>query len=340
MKQLKVLFYLLGDRSKASSRVRGFWIAEELENMGLNCIIIYGEERVSFLRCLTKLPWVDILFLQKRYSKWDYYLMSIADCLGKRTLFDIDDAYSNVKSQKTLFNVKRIMKKASAVTVGSQNLLEFAKQYQVNSNFLPTSIKLENYNLPAVKKQGTEVCLGWIGNGAHYHNDLIKILKEPLTEIASRCEIRLKLVGACGQKELYQEFSNIPGLNTTFIDEIDWGDSSEVRKAMADFDIGLYPVQATDFNLYKCGFKALEYMAMGIPVVANPVGANSYIVTHGSDGYHADGKEKWIDALTVLISDKTVREKMGQAGRHKVEIQYSITESAKKLTEIMFNLKN
>ncbi|MDO9263421.1 MAG: glycosyltransferase family 4 protein [Desulfosalsimonadaceae bacterium] len=260
--------------------------------------------------------------------------------MGKRTVFDIDDAYSNVNSPKTLFNIQRIMQKASAVTVGSRSLLEFATQYQVNSHFLPTSIKLENYDLPAPSKQGTEICLGWIGNGAHYYKDLIKILKEPLTEIASRHNIRLKLVGTCGQKELYQAFSNIPGLKTTFIDGVDWGDSSEVRKAMMDFDIGLYPVEANDFNLYKCGFKALEYMALGIPVVASPVGANRYIVTHGSDGYHAEEKETWIDALTALISDAAARKKMGQAGRHKVETQYSIRESAGKLREIMFGLKN
>jgi len=266
--------------------------------------------------------------------------MQVARFLGKRTVFDMDDAYSSVKSPTTLFNIQRIMKKASAVTVGSRNLLEFAKQYQVNSIFLPTSIKLENYDLPAVQSQKGKACLGWIGNGAHYYKDLIKILKEPLTEIASRHKIRLKLVGACGQKELYQEFSNIPGLDTIFIDEIDWADPSEVSAAMLDFDIGLYPVQATDFNSYKCGFKALEYMAMGIPVVASPVGANAYVVEHGKDGYHADGIDAWIDALTVLISDNAMRKEMGQAGRHKVETHYNIRESARKLTEIIFNLKN
>ena len=332
---MRVLFFLLGSRHKASSRVRGFWVAEELENIGMRCKIIYGEDRGVFLWCLKKLPFADILFIQKRYSRWDYYLIRLAGCLGKKIIFDMDDAYSKTKSKKTLYNIQRIMKKSSAVTVGSTHLLEFAKQYQVNSYLLPTSIKLENYSLPTEQKDPSEVCLGWIGNGAHYYKDMIKILKEPLMEIASRHKIRLKLVGVCRQKELYQEFSGIPGLNAIFIDAINWGDASEVRKAMLDFDIGLYPVQSNDFNLFKCGFKALEYMALGIPVVASPVGANSYIVTDGIDGYHADGKDAWIEALSVLISDRTVRKSMGHAGRQKVETQYSITESANKLKDIM-----
>lgn len=332
---LKVLFFLLGSRNKASSRVRGFWIAEELEKFGITCKVISGEDRSSFFRCLMKLPWCDTIFVQKRCSRWDFYIMQVARFLGKGTVFDIDDAYSNVKSPKTLFNIQRIMQKASAVTVGSRNLLEFATQYQVNSHFLPTSIKLENYDLPAPPKQGTEICLGWIGNGAHYYKDLIKILKEPLTEIASRHDIRFKLVGACGQKELYQAFSSIPGLKTTFIDGIDWGDSSEVRKAMMDFDIGLYPVEENDFNLFKCGFKALEYMALGVPVIASPVGANGYIVESDQDGFHAQTNEEWIKALARLIPDPELRNKMGRSGRKKVETQYNISEVAKKLRTIL-----
>jgi len=155
--------------------------------------------------------------------------------------------------------------------------------------------------LPEPKQWSSPVCLGWIGNGAHYCRDLIEILKEPLKEIALQHKVRLKLVGVCKQKDLYQEFSNIPGLETTFIDGIDWADPSEVRKAMLDFDIGLYPVLAHDFNLYKCGFKALEYMALGIPVVISPVGANSYVVNKGADGYHANGKKEWVNSLSSLI---------------------------------------
>jgi len=135
---LKVLFFLLGSRNKASSRVRGFWIADELTHLGAECAIVYGEDRPSFLRCLSRLPLYDFVYIQKRCSRWDYYLMRLAGLLGKRTIFDIDDAYSRVKSKITLRNIKRIMKNASAVTVGSNNLLEFAKQYQENTHYIPT----------------------------------------------------------------------------------------------------------------------------------------------------------------------------------------------------------
>ena len=312
MTKLRVLFFLLGSVNKASSRVRGFWIADELKRLGAKCTIVCGNDRISFLRCLMKLPGYATVYMQKRCSRWDYYLMRLANLLGKQTVFDIDDAYSRVKSKRTLRNIKRIMKNASAVIVGSNNLLEFAKQYQENTHYIPTSIKLENYQLPEPKQESSPVCLGWIGNGAHYCRDLVEILREPLKEIASRHKVRLKLVGVCKQKELYQTFSNIPGLETTFINSIDWADPAEVRKTMLDFDIGLYPVLTNDFNFYKCGFKALEYMALGIPVIASPVGVNSYVVSEGIDGYHANGKKEWVNALSSLIIDQAARKKMGQ----------------------------
>lgn len=335
VKHLNVLFFLLGSRNKASSRVRGFWVAEALENLGMTCRIVYGENRSSYLRCLIGLSKADILLIQKRYSRWDYYMLRLAAVMGKRIIFDIDDAYSNVENKTTLYNIVRIMKNASAVTVGSQNLLKFAKQYQINSHFVPTSIKLDNYGLTAEKEQKPDVCLGWIGNGAHYWRDLVEILYEPLKEIASQRKIRFKLVGACNQQELYQTFSNIPGLDISFIDEIDWTDPSVIFRKMRNFDIGLYPVLDNYSNQYKCGFKALEYMALGIPVVASPVGANCYIVNNGIDGYHAGCKQEWIEKLTRLISDSGTRRLMGLAGRQKVETQYSMTQYSKTLVEIM-----
>lgn len=337
---LRVLFFLLGDRRTASSRVRGFWLADELSKLGVKCTIVYGEARASYFHCLRKLPVYDILFMQKRFSRWDYHVINLARLMGKGVVFDLDDAYSKVKSKITLSNVIRIMKRASAVTVGSKNLLEFAKQYQDNSHYLPTSIKLENYELPKQKSENERVCLGWIGNGAHYHADLVQILQEPLKEIALKHKIRLKLVGVCKREDLYEAFSNIPGLETTFIDSIDWADQSEVRKSMLDVDIGLYPVLDNDFNHHKCAFKALEYMALGIPVVASPVGANVYVVSDGMDGFHANEKKEWIKALSILITDQTARNEMGQAGRLKVETQYNVSDFAEKLAKIMLAIED
>ncbi len=335
MRQSRILFCLLGDQSKASSRVRGYWMAEEQEKLGMRCSIVAGDNRSALLRSLAKLPAHDIIYFQKNCSKWHVRLMAIANALGKKTLYDLDDVPSRINSPITLQNASKMMTLSSAVIVGSQALLDYSREYQPNSFFLPTSIKLENYvPIEKVEFRGS-VCLGWIGNGAHYANDLIEILSDPLKIIGSQQRVRLKIVGACGNKQLYEAFSDIPGVETVFVDQICWSDPVAVQNHLAEFDIGLYPVFDNEFNRHKCGFKALEYMAMQIPVITSPVGGNKDIVAEGIDGYHANDKNEWVGALEKLITDPEQRKKFGQAGRRKIKTQYSISESARKLAGII-----
>jgi len=341
MPALKVLFFLAGTRNKASSRVRGFWMAEELTRLGAKCAVVAGRSKRVYLECLSRLLGYDIVFFQKRFSLWDHRFMKAATILGKRTIFDLDDAsFLRADGIDSRRNISYMMKSASAVVAGSRNLLEYARRIQVNSYLVPSSINLEHYEPSRRQGSRSKVCLGWIGHGAEYRRDLIEILREPLIEVAARCSVRLKLVGVCRQKELYEAFSSIPNLETTFLDSIDWFDPLEVRRTMEDFDIGLYPVLANEFNDYKCGFKALEYGAMEIPVVASPVGANRDVVSAGRDGYLPRRKEEWIQALTSLIDDRDARRRMGQAGRLKVERDFNLSAVAKALAKVMVSTKN
>ena len=227
------------------------------------------------------------------------------------------------------------MKSAYGVTVGSKALMGFVKPYQANSHLLPTSVKLDNYQPVADKPSDTSIVLGWIGNGRHYHEDLINSLKEPLQQVALENDITLKLVGVCGQQDLYDVFDSIPGLKTCFIDALDWADESEIQKAIADFDVGLYPLRDNDFNRYKCGFKALEYMALGIPVISSRVGANIDIISDGVDGILIDDKTTWRMAISALVQDRERRLLMGAAGRAKVMNNYNVKNHALTLSEII-----
>lgn len=334
---MKALFLLLGQRNQASSRVRGFWVMEELEKLGVKCVALSGSERIQFVKAALMLPFFDSIVFQKRYSRWDFYLLRIANLLGKRTVFDIDDKYSRTNSPKTKANVVRIMRCVSAVTVGSKELLNFAKEYQSKSFYLPTSVKLDNYRPTKKEIHRTSVTFGWIGNGKHYYRDLISVLKIPLTNVAQEIDIRLKLVGTCGQKELLEEFSGVPGLSLECIDQIDWGNPEVVSSTIADFDIGLYPLQATDVNRFKCGFKALEYMAMGLPVVASPVGSNNYIIRDGISGYLAKDANAWTMALSALAKDPDKRISMGSQGKRIVEENYDVAIQARLLLTLLRN---
>jgi glycosyltransferase involved in cell wall biosynthesis len=91
------------------------------------------------------------------------------------------------------------------------------------------------------------------------------------------------------------------------------------------------PLPDTPWERGKCGYKLVQYMACGLPVVASPVGANRDIVDDGVDGFLAHGDDAWIDALSRLADDPALRHRMGQAGQAKVRARYSLQAAAPQL---------
>lgn len=331
----RILLSLCGDRNKASSRVRGYWIAEDLEKRGVKCTLIVSEGRAAMAKIAAAIPSHDVIVFQKTYSKYHRWLMAFANRLGKKTILDLDDAPSRTRSPVTLRNVEAMMCNAFAVTVGSDNLLAYANEFQSNSHLIPSSIPVENYTVKEHRTSDFPVCLGWIGNGKHYCDDLVTILPDPLREVGKDIPLRLRIVGACGEQRLYDTFENIPGVQAELIDAIDWSDSDAVRREMAEFDIGLYPLLENDFNKYKCAFKALEYMASGLPVISSDVALNRCVIEHERSGFLVHSTIDWTKAISRLASNSELRRRFGIVGRQKVESQYSVSEVAAKFGNVI-----
>jgi glycosyltransferase involved in cell wall biosynthesis len=85
----------------------------------------------------------------------------------------------------------------------------------------------------------------------------------------------------------------------------------------------------------KCGYKLIQYMACGLPVVASPVGMNAHLVVHGENGYLASNEKEWVDALSRLRNDPALRQRMGAAGRRLVEAEYSIPATVDRLADVL-----
>ena len=107
------------------------------------------------------------------------------------------------------------------------------------------------------------------------------------------------------------------------LDIIPWSEDTEVVQIQS-MDIGVMPLTDTLWARGKCGYKLIQYMACGLPVVASPVGVNKEIVEHGMNGFLAETDEEWQKAIGTLLSDADLRRRMGAAGRKKVEENYSL----------------
>ena len=104
---------------------------------------------------------------------------------------------------------------------------------------------------------------------------------------------------------------------------------------MEAFDIGVMPLPETEWSKGKCSLKLLQYMAMGIPSVAQRIGMNTEVIEDGVDGFLASGEKEWTEKLSRLIEDESLRKKMGECARAKVMDRYSLEKTAPMLADVL-----
>ena len=117
-----------------------------------------------------------------------------------------------------------------------------------------------------------------------------------------------------------------------------WTRATEAAE-IAAADIGISWIPDDDWSRGKCGLKVLQYMAAGLPVVANPVGVHAEMVRHGETGFLADTAEEWVDAVGRLARDPDLRRRMGAAGRRLLEDRYSVASGARRWTALLDELR-
>jgi hypothetical protein len=132
-RQKGILFALAGDARKASSRVRGYWVVEELQALGVSCSSVVATTRRGLLRLLLRIPRHDVIVFQKVFSRWHLQILAVASRLAKTTVLDLDDWPSSSNHPRTLQNAASMMASSTAVVAGSRKLLQFAREHQSNS---------------------------------------------------------------------------------------------------------------------------------------------------------------------------------------------------------------
>ncbi len=324
----RLLFITLGDKSKASSRVRAYWIAQELQAY-LSVRLMHGHALKKFLAFAWHIALSEVVIFQKCYGKYHLLLIKWGRLLGKQVFLDIDDSPSRNNNPATLKYFKACAQAASGVLAGSPFLVEYVRQFQPLVHYWPTGVRTRNYKVKT--DFAAPLTIGWIGNGPHYKQDLLEILKPVVMALAQQVSFKLKIIGLCGDAELSEAFKAVPGLKIEWVDQLNWEDPSAIRQGIQEFDIGVYPLQRNEFNQYKCGFKALEYMASGLPTIASANSANSAIIQSGKTGFIADTLADWRDKLMLLLQQKQLVKEMGEKARLRAENHYDTAILAKQL---------
>ena len=215
---------------------------------------------------------------------------------------------------------------ARVVTCGNRAIAEYAESKGATTRIIPTVVDTDVF-VPKPHVSDGFIVLGWIGT--HSTFPYLREIFPVLQELARTHRFRLKIVGA-GSNVV-----NIPGVD---VENLGWILEREVEDFQS-FDVGLYPIDpslyAQNWAAGKSGFKAIQYMAVGIPFVAAPVGAMAEIGEAGVTHINATNKNEWLRALERLLSDAELRKTMGKAGRRHVVEHYSLPDQADKLASAL-----
>ena len=248
----------------------------------------------------------------------------LAKVLGRTIIYDFDDAIWLTDSSPVnrLLSFVKWPRKAAAVcrwsdkvSAGNAYLADFARQYASRVIVNPTTIDTEHHHHRLQHQAtATQVVIGWTGSHStlKYLNPLVPVLQQ-LTQ-----EHRFRFLVIADRP---------PTIQLPILDFVPWQQETEVDDLLR-VHIGVMPLPDDPWAQGKCGFKALQYLALGIPAVVSPVGVNARIMTHGVEGYHCLTDEEWYQHLATLLTDAAQRTRMGQAGREKVIAQYSVKANA------------
>ncbi|KPK41438.1 MAG: hypothetical protein AMJ78_05485 [Omnitrophica WOR_2 bacterium SM23_29] len=265
----------------------------------------------------------DAVFIHREAYPFAGYIFEwLFRALGIKLIYDFDDSIFLKKPKK----LKKIISLSDYVIAGNEFLRGYASQYNKNVFVLPTCIDTQVYKPKLKLPNKDKVVIGWIGTSfTSIYLDLLRGVYEALADKYENIEFRM--VGG------YLKNSNLPIIFK------EWSLGSEVSD-LQEFDIGVMPLFDDDWAKGKCGFKIIQYMAVGIPTVASGVGMNTEIIEDGKDGFLVSKEEEWVNRLSLLIEDKELREKMGNLGRLKVESLYSVETNKEKFVGLLEKVHN
>lgn len=253
----------------------------------------------------------------------------IARVFRKKIIYDFDDAiwienYSS--ANKGVASILKSYKKVGAIcrysykiAGGNAFLADYAQQFNPAAEVIPTTIDTRQHHNKIKTAQSKEKpVIGWTGT----HSTLVQLasIVPQLEALQKTFDFQLMII--CNEDPLF---------TTLKYKYIQWSKASEIEDLL-EFDIGIMPLRNTDWERGKCGFKALQYMALGIPVVASAVGVNQEIITDAENGYliPPESPEEWKTKLLLLLKDERLRATTGAKGRQTVIAHYSVESNKEK----------
>ena len=233
------------------------------------------------------------------------------------------DANSFLSVMKYPHKIDTIVGKSTIVVAGNEYLADYARRHNPRVTVIPTVVDTSLF-VPrsSQKAAGDPLVVGWIGTPttATYLETLVPVLSQVYRE----WPFQLRVAGA-----------GCPFIcDGVDVANLAWALQDEVA-LFNTCDIGVYPMPDDEWTKGKCGFKAIQFMACGVPVVASAVGVNTEIIEDGVNGFLASSHGEWVGKLARLAADPVLRRRLGDAGRATIEARYSLKGNAPRMAAVL-----
>lgn len=271
---------------------------------------------------LFAVPAYDFVFIHREATPvgppWFEWIT--AKLLRKKIIYDFDDAIwipNTSENNKSVAGIKwhqkvgSICKWAFKVSCGNTYLQNYARQFNSNSFVNPTTIDTVHLHNQVKDQFTNSVIIGWTGTHStmKYLNQVVPVLQK----LEQQYQFQFCVIS--NQK---------PELALKSLVFKPWQKTTEIADLLL-FNVGLMPLEDDPWANGKCAFKALQYMALGIPAIVSPVGMNTEVVENNVNGFVCATENDWFTALEQVIKDAPLRAKLGVKAREKIETNYAVT---------------
>lgn len=244
----------------------------------------------------------------------------------RRLVLDVDDGIFLERPQK----IDALISMADHVVVSTETIEEYVRQRHDRVTLIPTAVPTQRFKPRDDKKSSNKLTIGWMGTAPTM--PFLGVCADALRQLAKQRDFELLVIGPT-EDPLHK--IDLRGVSVRFRR---WNAATEVEQ-LQEMDIGLMPLPADqEWMRYKAATKLVQYMAIGIPAVATPIGVNQHILQGNQVGIAATTTGQWVEALERLIDDPESRRRMGVAGRQKAIQNYSIEANAPRLQSVLENV--
>jgi glycosyltransferase involved in cell wall biosynthesis len=238
-------------------------------------------------------------------------------------LLDVSEANKKFSWLKKPKKTENIIRHSTAVFAGNEYLAHFAKKFNHKVFTIPTVLKTKdiNHHYPT-KCINSKVVIGWIGSTTTIKH--LEWAQSMLVELFAALGNQIELIVISDKKP------SLKNIDYTFIK---WSPKTELS-LLTTMDIGIMPIPDDNWTRGKCGFKGLQCMSYGIPVVMSSVGVNNQIIHHAKNGYLANTNQEWIQYITLLTENVELRQEIGTQGRKTVVEDYAVEKWQERIVSI------